>query len=366
MSTLLTEAERFFHDYIEQYPQDSYRLHEVREEILRTGTYTQTLQELTYGAKLAWRNSNRCIGRLFWDQLHVIDARSALTVESIRDALFRHISYATNEGRIRSTLTIFDPDRVRVLNHQLIRYAGYDTPDGIIGDPASIAFTQLCESFGWSGSKTDFDILPLLIELDGQVSLHPIPDELVLEVTIQHPEQNLFGDRTIKWYAVPMISDMRLEVGGISYPCAPFNGWYMGTEIGARNLADTDRYDLLPLVAEQLGLNTSRERSLWKDRALVELNYAVLDSFERSGVTIVDHHTATKQFARFEKNEAACERDVTGEWSWLVPPMSGAATHVFHKDFDPTVKRPNFFARSAPAEEPSVPSGCPFHQEVSR
>ena len=27
---------------------------------------------------------------------------------------------------------------------------------------------------------------------------------------------------------------------------APFNGWYMGTEIGARNLADADRYDLLP------------------------------------------------------------------------------------------------------------------------
>ena len=36
----------------------------------------------------------------------------------------------------------------------------------------------------------------------------------------------------MKWYGVPMISDMRLEIGGISYTAAPFNGWYMGTEIG--------------------------------------------------------------------------------------------------------------------------------------
>lgn len=366
MPTLLAEAERFLTDYIEQYPQDSNRLHEVRNEISRTGTYEQTSQEVAYGAKLAWRNSNRCIGRLFWDQLHVIDARDALTIETIRDALFEHIEYATNDGRVRSTITIFHPDRVRVLNHQLIRYAGYETAEGITGDPNSVAFTNQCQSLGWSGQGTAFDVLPLLIELDGHVNLHPLPDDLVLEVTITHPDYDLFGDQTIKWYAVPMISDMRLEIGGISYPCAPFNGWYMGTEIGARNLADTDRYDLLPLVARQLGLNTSRERSLWKDRALVELNLAVLDSFERAGVTIVDHHTAAKQFARFEKNEAACERDVTGDWSWLVPPMSGAATHLFHKDFDPTIKRPNFFPGVAPAEKTTAPTGCPFHQEVSR
>ena len=49
---------------------------------------------------------------------------------------------------------------------------------------------------------------------------------------------------------------MRLEIGGIDYPMAPFNGWYMGTEIGARNLADQDRYNLLPKVAEIMELDT--------------------------------------------------------------------------------------------------------------
>lgn len=41
------------------------RLDEIAKEIDRTGTYTLTTDELTEGAKLAWRNSNRCIGRLF-------------------------------------------------------------------------------------------------------------------------------------------------------------------------------------------------------------------------------------------------------------------------------------------------------------
>ena len=37
---------------------------------------------------------------------------------------------------------------------------------------------------------------------------------------------------------MPAISNMPLSIGGVTYPAAPFNGWYLGTEIGARNLAD--------------------------------------------------------------------------------------------------------------------------------
>ena len=65
---------------------------------------------------------------------------------------------------------------------------------------------------------------------------------------------------------------MCLEIGGVCYPAAPFNGWYMGTEIGARNLADHDRYNQLPEIAARMGLDTARDRSLWRDQALVELN----------------------------------------------------------------------------------------------
>ena len=51
------------------------RMKEIEQEINLTGSYTHTYEELSYGAKMAWRNSNRCIGRLFWGSLNVKDAR---------------------------------------------------------------------------------------------------------------------------------------------------------------------------------------------------------------------------------------------------------------------------------------------------
>ena len=183
---------------------------------------------------------------------------------------------------------------------------------------------------------------------DDEPVLFELPDELVLEVPLVHPEYEWFGELGLQWYAVPIVSDMRLEIGGIQYPAAPFNGWYMGTEIGSRNLGDEDRYDLLPTVADRLGLDTTTDRSLWKDRSLAVLNRAVLHSFERHGVRIVDHHTAAKQFARFEDEENAAGRAVTGDRSWLLQPNASSTTHVFHSTYD-DVQTPNFFYRDEPS-----------------
>ncbi|MGZ0085678.1 nitric oxide synthase oxygenase [Caldibacillus thermoamylovorans] len=36
------------------------RLNEIRWEVEQTGTYSHTYEELSYGAKMAWRHSNRC------------------------------------------------------------------------------------------------------------------------------------------------------------------------------------------------------------------------------------------------------------------------------------------------------------------
>ena len=52
------------------------------------GHYDHTFEELEHGARMAWRNSNKCIGRLFWQSLNVFDKREAITVEEVRDALF--------------------------------------------------------------------------------------------------------------------------------------------------------------------------------------------------------------------------------------------------------------------------------------
>ena len=181
---------------------------------------------------------------------------------------------------------------------------------------------------------------------------HPIwfsiPDELVLEVDIRHSQYRQFEELGLKWYAVPMISDMALEIGGIRYPAAPFNGWYMETEIGARNFADVTRYNMLPKLAALMELDTQSDTSLWKDKALVELNIAVLQSFKKRGVTIVDHHSAAKQFERFEQIELDAGREVTGDWTWLIPPLSPATTHIFHRHYDGTVVQPNYFRQESP------------------
>ncbi|QCT03517.1 nitric oxide synthase, oxygenase domain-containing protein [Paenibacillus algicola] len=357
-TSLLYEAERFIRTSYAELgiapAEAETRIRAIELEIRQSGTYTHTEEELTHGAKLAWRNSNRCIGRLFWDSLRVRDARAASTPAQAAEHLVDHIYTATNGGKIIPTITIFAPETdgdesLRIWNHQLIRYAGYEQDGRMAGDPASLDFTSQCRALGWRGQGSDYDVLPLVIQKGNAVpEWFPLPPDAVLEVELDHPEVPDFQRLGLKWYAVPIISDMSLEIGGIRYPSAPFNGWYMGTEIGSRNLADTFRYNKLPAVAAHLGLDTSRDSSLWIDRALLELNTAVLYSFKRSGVSIVDHHTAASQFRRFEEREQDAGRSVTGDWTWLIPPMSPASTHIFHAAYKNELKSPMFRYQERP------------------
>ena len=166
---------------------------------------------------------------------------------------------------------------------------------------------------------------------------------------LHHPELDWFSDLGLRWYAAPVISNMYLEAGGICYPAAPFNGWYMCTEIGSRDLGDTTRYNQLPVIAHHMGLNTATDKSLWKDRALTELNMAVLHSFSAAGVTITDHHTESARFLRHLELEERHGRACPADWSWIVPPTASSATPVFHRyyqDFDQT---PNFYRHPEPA-----------------
>ncbi len=240
---------------------------------------------------------------------------------------------------------------IRIWNPQLIRYAGYPQPDGsVIGDPAQVELTAVLRQLGWAGgARTAFDLLPLVIQLPGQApGLFDLPRAAVLEVPIQHPDYGWFADFGLKWHALPVIANMRLEIGGISYSAAPFNGWYMGTEIGARNFGDADRYHLVSVIASRMGLDMRSDRTLWKDRALLELNVAVLHSFAAAGVTVVDHHTAAQQLVWHEERERRAGRCMPADWSWIVPPLSGSATPVFHRPYQDVTLTPNLFYQPAP------------------
>ena len=262
-------------------------------------------------------------------------------------------------------ITVFAPDAPgrpgpRILSPQLVRYAGYETAGGgVLGDPANAGITRLAGELGWPGGRPAgrFDILPLLVQEAGApVTRHELPGDAVLEVMISHPELGWFANLGLRWHAVPVISDMYLDIGGVCYPAAPFNGWYMCTEIGSRDLGDTGRYDQLPVIARHMGLSTVSDRTLWKDKAMTELNLAVLHSFGIAGVTISDHHSESVRFLKHMEREERQGRACPADWTWIVPPAASSATPVFHRYYEDFDQTPNFYRHPAPARlEPACP-----------
>jgi nitric-oxide synthase len=282
--------------------------------------------------------------------IRVIDARQLSHADDIYEALIQHLQLATNGGLITPLMTVFAPQSethqpIRIWNHQLIRYAAYTNPDGsILGDPMNLQITRIAIALGWSPppQPSRFDILPLIIQTQNKLHLYPIPHTAVLEVPLRHHQYPWFEKLVLRWYALPILADLLFATHEQQFPCAPFNGWYMGTEIGARNLADENRYHQLPVIAEKLGLDTRRNLSLWKDHALLVLNQAVIQSFEQDGVRLVDHHQASREFIQFCDNEEREGRTAQADWSWIVPPISGAATPVFHRLYPQNTTLLNF------------------------
>ena len=308
--------------------------------------------ELSAAGAIAWRNHARCVGRLYWKSLLVRDHRDLDAPEAIYESLCDHMTLAYNGGKIRSVMTVFAPSNktsrhaIRIWNHQLCGYAGYRQANGrITGDPKNTEFTEMAIELGWEPPKErgSFDLLPWIISgRSGSPKLFPSAAEVIEEVPIQHPEFKWFVELGIRWYAFPVISDMCFRAAGTDYTAAPFNGWYMGTEIGARNLADSYRYNFLPVIAKRMGLDTRNESSLWKDRALLELNVAVLHSYQVAGVHMTDHHSASRDFMRFCQNEEAQDRNVSAQWSWMVPPMAPSTTPQYTMPMQKQARSPDF------------------------
>lgn len=98
----------------------------------------------------------------------------------------------------------------------------------------------------------------------------------------------------------------------------------------------------------KMGLETRNPTSLWKDKALVEINIAVLHSFQLKNVTIVDHHTASESFMKHLDNENKLRNGCPADWLWIVPPMSGSATPVYHQEMLSYILKPSFDYQEPP------------------
>ncbi|GAA0507211.1 nitric oxide synthase oxygenase [Saccharopolyspora subtropica] len=302
-ATDIAAAENFLHAFHDAHPEAgslTRRLAEVRRDIADTGTYRHTSAELAYGARLALRDSGWCPTGVPWRRLKVRDLRGLRNASAIASECFEHLRLATNAGRIQPLVTVFAPDTPnrpgpRIWNEQVVRYAGYEYANGtVLGDARYRGFTAQVQRLGWKPptQRSRFDHLPLVVETAHEgPKVVTVPRDVVQEVPLEHPEYPWFVELRLRWHTVPLISNMQLHIGGIRYPAAPFNTWFVGTEIGTRGLADENAYGITRHVAERLGLDTSTERTLWRDRAIVEINRAVLFSFDAARVTIADHHS---------------------------------------------------------------------------
>lgn len=95
----VAEAEEFLRLFHAEQPDAgslTRRLEQVRREA-----------ELTFGARVAWRNSARCIGRLYWKSLRVRDLRAVHSASGVAAECVRHLQISTNGGKVRPMISVF-------------------------------------------------------------------------------------------------------------------------------------------------------------------------------------------------------------------------------------------------------------------
>jgi nitric-oxide synthase len=289
---------RMFHDAHPAAGPAGPRLAKVRAAIAETGTYRHTCAELAYGARVALRDSGWWTSGVPWRQLKVRDLRGLRNAAAVAAECVEHLRLACGNGRVHPLVTVFAPDTPRapgpcVWSDQLVRYAGYQTGDGVLGDRRYVELTHAVRDMGWRPPtrRGRFDRLPVVVETGHEGPLlFALPDDVPVEVALTHPDLPWFAELGLRWPAVPVLGNVTLTIGGIGYPAAPVNTFHIGADIGTRAFADEAAYGVAREVATRLGLDTSSERTLWRDRATVELNRAVLHSFDDAGITVTDHH----------------------------------------------------------------------------
>jgi nitric-oxide synthase len=238
----------------------------------------------------------------------------------------------------------------RIWNEQIVRYAG---------DPRYAGTREAARAMGWAWDGDPWAVLPLVVDDGSGPRLFEVPRDVVLEVPLDHPDHPWFRGLGLRWHALPAITDMRLEAGGLWYPCAPFGGWYVEAEIAAANLAGPERLDTLPRIADLMGLDRSSRWVDWRDRATVVLNEAVLWSYQRAGVAIsAKRLEAGRLLAHLDRECRAGRGHLESvDWSWVnLPSASPLPTYHRYYCHQPAL-RPALVRNRPPPALTSTPSG---------
>jgi nitric-oxide synthase len=75
---------------------------------------------------------------------------------------------------------------------------------------------------------------------------------------------------------------------------------------------------------------------------------------------MTDHHTESARFMAHLANEEKAGRSVPADWSWIVPPMSGGITPVFHRYYEEADLKPAFYLDDEAAT--LARDGCPVRR----
>lgn len=57
----------------------------------------------------------------------------------------------------------------------------------------------------------------------------------------------------------------------------------------------------------------------------------------------MDHHSAAESFMKYMQNEYRVRGGCPADWVWLVPPISGSITPVFHQEMLNYVLSPFYY-----------------------
>lgn len=57
----------------------------------------------------------------------------------------------------------------------------------------------------------------------------------------------------------------------------------------------------------------------------------------------MDHHSAAESFMKYMQNEYRVRGGCPADWVWIVPPMSGSITPVFHQEMLNYVLTPFYY-----------------------
>ena len=308
-----------------------------------TGTYAHTTAELTFGARVAWRNSSRCIGRLYWRTLQVRDRRHVTDAAQLAGEAFAHLREATNGGRIRPTHHRVRPGHARAARPEDLERAadpvrrlppaGRRRSSATRATPASPAPLL---GLGWPGGPgTPFDVLPLVVRSPAAgPRCSTLPERrrargaarATPTLSVVRRAGAALARRARHLQHVP--GDRRRLLPGRALQRLVHGHRDRRPQPGRRH-----RYDLLPVVADRLGLDTATDRSLWRDRRWSSSTAPCCTPSTRAGVTIADHHTESRRFLTHLAREERAGRITappTGRGSCrpsrAPPPRSSTAT----------------------------------------